>query len=251
MGKTVIQYIMDALRLCGQMGAPGRGYSPEQLGEIIEFLNQMLDSWNTMRNSIYSMTDTFLTLTSGQYQYTVGPGGQFDIPRPQAIQRANLIYQTSPQLLRLPVEIIDVDQWAAIRVPQLEAAIPTKLYYDYGYSQTTPFGLGQIYLWPAPQSAYQLEIFVWTLLNSALTMGDDLIYMPPGYARAITYNLAVEIMPLYLKGMNSEQQMRVERIAKESKNWVDSLNAPSPIVQIDPAVSSSTNTGFNWLVSTN
>lgn len=250
MDKLVTDYATDALRLCGQMGAPGRIYSPEQLIEVTEFLNQMLDSWNTMRNSLYSMTDTFLTLTSGQYQYTVGPGGEFDIPRPQAIQRANLIYQTSPQLLRLPVEIIDVDQWAAIRVPQLEAAIPTKLYFDNGYSQATPFGLGQIYLWPAPQSAYQLEIFVWTLLNSNLGTGDTL-YAPPGYARALTYNLAVEIMPLYMKGMNEVQQARVERIAKESRDWVESLNAPSPIVQIDPAVSSTTNTGFNWLVSTN
>lgn len=251
MDQTATQYATDALRLIGQMWTPGGGPSTASINEIVRFMNQMLDSWNTMRNSIYTISDVLYVLTPGQTQYTIGPGGDLNGARPIRIQRANTIYQTSPQELRLPIEIIDVDQWAAIQVPQLPNAIPLKLYYDYGYSQTAPTGLGTIYLWPGPQAAYTLELFMWSALNTALTSGTTL-YVPPGYQRAILYNLAVEIMPLYPKRLTAMKEKQILGIAQDSKMAIERLNAPSPITQIDPAlIGHKDRAGFNWLVSTN
>lgn len=248
MDKAVSQYATDALRLVGHMVMPGRFPEPEALQEVTGFLNQMLDSWNTCRNAIYSIQDLTFPLTAGQFQYTIGPGGQINTARPTFIQRANLIYETAPTVERLPIEIINVDQWSVIRLPQLESAIPLQLYYDRGYSQSIPTGQGLIYLWPAPQAAYQLELFLPALLPTVLGTADT-IFAPPGYARAITYNLGLEIMPAYGENLTQQAEMRVEKIAREARQWVDALNAQHPITQIDPALVNNRNTSFNWLVS--
>lgn len=248
MDISVVNLINGSLRLIGQMGAPGRQAAQEQLTEVLQSLQMFMDARNVMRNSIFSMTDVVYPLSANQYIYTIGPGGDFNGPRPQAIKRANLIYQTSPQELRLPIEVIDVDQWAAIQVPNIPAAIPLKLYYDFGYSASAPTGLGTIYLWPGPQGTYSLELFQWSALNSALSYADTL-YMPPGYAKAIMYGLALDIMPLYPKRLTAEKEERIQRIADETWKWIESFNSPTPITQIDPALISKRNNNFNWLVS--
>lgn len=251
MDKTVQQYTIDALRLAGQLEKPGGQPSPESIAEVAEFLNQMLDSWNTMRNSIYALTDLTFNLTSGQYIYTIGPGANFNGPRPQKIQRIDLIYETMPQLLRLPIELIDADQWAAIRVPNLPTAVPFKCYYDNGYSQSPggETGWGTLYFWPGPMAGFEIEMWIWDALPSTLGIGDTL-YTPPGYARAITYGLAAEILQLYPKRLNAEKEAGILRIAKDAKQWVDALNAPSPITPMDQGLMGTRNkSNFNWLAS--
>ena len=250
MDKQVAQYVTDALRLTRHLWTPGSQPSPEALAEVTEFLNQMLDSWNTMRNSIYALADLTFNLTPGQTVYTIGSGGDLNGPRPQQIEVANLIYQSSPTVQRLPIDVINVDQWAAIRLPDLQSSIPQQLYYDNGYSQTFPTGLGKIMLWPAPQSNYVLEIFIWTTLPTTL-LSTDTIFAPPGYARAITYGLAAEILTLYPKRVTPEIEENIKMVAHESKTWLESLNSPSPITAIDSALLPERAAGFNWLVSTN
>lgn len=246
MDKLVSQYVTDSLRLNGQLWTPGAQPSPEQLTECTAFFNQMLDGWNAMRNMLYAISDLTFSLSAGQYSYTIGPGGNLNGPRPQKIERANLIYQTAPTVERLPIEIIDVDQWASIRLPQLKSGIRLKLYYDNSYSQTTPTGQGVIYLWPAPQANYQLELFIWSTLPSTL-LATSTLFAPPAYARALTYNLAVEIMPLYPKRMTQEREEQIMRVAMESRDAIASLNAPNPVSVVAPELIRER--GFNWLTS--
>lgn len=250
MDKTVAQVTTNALRLVGQLWLPGGGPSPEAIQEVTDFLNQLLDSWSTMRNSIYALSDLTFLLTSGKYIYTVGPGGDLNGPRPIKIQRMDLLYQTSPQILRLPIDMIDADQWASVRVPNLPNAVPLMAYYDRGYSQTAPTGLGVIYFWPGPMAGYSVEMWIWGALPSTL-LPDSTLFLPPGYARAISYNLACEIMPLYPKRLTQSKETQIVQIAMESKRWVDALNAPKPITEIDPRISGGRSANsFNWLAST-
>lgn len=195
-----------------------------------------------MRNSLYSITILELLLDPNIQFYLIGPGavattingfpyGAFNVARPNKITQANLIYQTAPEELRIPLKIIDSAGWADIRVPGI-FAIPLELYCDYGYTQTAPTGLAQIMLWPGPQLGYSLELFVWNLLTTTLGYGDTL-YAPPGYARALTYNLALEILPLYRKGMNVAAIQMVQKIAKESREAIESKNAPCAEAELD------------------
>ena len=251
MDKSVQNYVTDGLRLLGQLWTPGGGPSPENLVEGCTFLNQLLDSWNTMRNALYSVSDLTFTLTSGKYIYTMGPGGDFNGPRPQKIQRIDLIYETMPQLLRLPIDLIDVDEWAGIRVPNLPNAVPFKCYCDYGYSQSNPTGLATLYFWPGPMSGFGIEMWIWNALNSALGLADTL-YAPPGYARALTYGLAADMMPLYPKRVTPMREAQIMRTAEEARAWVMSLNAPNPQTPMPSGILGNRNrSNFNWLASTN
>jgi hypothetical protein len=251
MDKSVQQVVTDALRLAGQLWTPGGGPSPEAIAEVTEFLNQMLDSWNTMRNSIFAMTDLTFSMTSGTYIYTIGPGGMFNGPRPQRIESMDLIYQLMPNLYRLPIRMIDQQEWAAIRVPNLPEAVPFKCYYDNGYSETTPTGLGTLYFWPGPMSGFEVEMWIWGTLPATL-LSTDTLFLPPGYARAITYNLAIEIMALYPKRLNEMRASAVAKIAKESRDWVNALNAPMPDAPMPSELMANRGrSNFNWLASTN
>jgi hypothetical protein len=79
---------------------------------------------------------------------------------------------------------------------------------------------------------YELQLFVWNLLSSTLGYNDT-FYAPPGYARALTYNLALEILPLYRKGMNLSAIQMVDRVAKESRDAINSKNAPCAEAEMD------------------
>lgn len=258
MDKAVQDYITDSLRLCGQMEAPGRGPAPEQTDELTRFFNQMLDGWNSMRNRLYSINILTLSLSPFIQWYLIGTGavpttiggvqyGAFNVQRPQKITAANLIYQTQPEQLKVPIKLLDEQGWADVRVPGI-FSIPLYLYCDYGYSQSTPTGLAQMVLWPGPQIGYQLELFVWNELTSVLGY-DDTLYAPEGYARALTYNFALEILPLYRKGMNQGAVEMITRVANESRNALESKNAPCPeaVLEMPDSGRIRGRSRFNWL----
>lgn len=257
MNKTVLQYIADALRLCGQMVQPGRTMGPEQIAEGTLYLNQLLDSWNTMRNKLFAIAIGLYTLTANLQYYLIGPNavattingvsyGAFNTARPEKITEAQLLYQSAPFELNVPLKIIDASEQANIRVPGI-FSIPLELYYDSAYSQTNPTGVGSIFLYPGPQSGYQMRLYTWSALNSALGSGDTL-FAPPGYPRALTYNLALELPGLYRKHLAPEDRAEIRRIAQESRYWVESVNAPCEEAVVDvPTSQRPGRSRFNWL----
>lgn len=257
MDQTVAQYARDALRLCGQMQAPGRGMSPEQLGEITFFLNRLLDSWNTMRNRIFQIAQTVYPLTANLQYYLIGPGaapatingisyGAFNTARPTSITRAQLIYQTAPQELNLPLTIIDAGTQSNIRVPGI-FSLPLELYFDGGYSQSVPTGLASIFLYPGPALGYSLRLYTPQALNAALNSGDTL-FAPPGYARALTYNLALELPGSYRKELSALDREEIRTIAQDSRYWVESINAPCEEAEVDiPTSHRPGRSRFNWI----
>lgn len=257
MDQSVNQYVTDALRLCGQMELPGRGMAPEQLTEGAQFLNRLLDSWNTMRNALYAIRNDSYPLTANTQFYIIGPNatattiggdpyGAIVAPRPQKITEANLLYQTVPLATKIPLKIIDVPQRADIRVPNI-FSVPLELYYDNGYSQSAPTGQAVIFLWPGPQIGYALELFTWQALPANLN-ADDTLYVPPGYARALTSNLALELPGGYRKNLTDRESMRLEKIAQESRYWVESLNAPCDETPVFiPTSQRPGRSRFNWL----
>lgn len=251
MNLTVASLIQNSGRLLATLEKAGEGLNPSEQTEALGYLNMMLDSWNIMRNSVYAVVEYIIPLTAGVQSYAIGLNATapWNVPRPNFITNANIIYQSSPTIVRLPLEMISVDQWAQIRVPQL-FALPTKLYYDRGYSQSSPTGNATLNFWPGPDNSetYEVDLFCTTNLPTTLTL-EDTIYVPDGYGRAIQFNLAVEMMPLFPEGVNAAQEARVLRIAAESKRYVSNLNSPTLRMQVDPALRpSSDDSAFNWKI---
>ena len=261
MSLTAQQFITDAARIVQTLRGAGQALNSDENNEALRFFNALLDSYSVMRQRIYSVSDTVFTLTAGTQFYFIGAGaaateiggvpyGAIDTPRPNQLLRANTIYQTSPQIARLPIELIDYNEWLSLRVPDI-FAIPLKLYYDYNYSQNNTggaFGLGLLSFWPGPQASYQVELASTNPLSDGAALLTDTLYFPPGYQRALTFALAQELGNLY-DDMTEQAFARLERICDESIRTLEMLNAPESTAQIDPALAGRGNQEFNWLVS--
>jgi len=190
-------------------------------------LGVLIDALGIERLACYALTTTAHPLTGGTGSYTIGTGGAFNVDRPARIQNAFVRVASGSNNVDYTVEIIPQSQWDSIRVKDI-AGIPRKLFYD------TQYPLGTINLYPAPLlSSYTLY------LNSYLPIANytattDAIDLPPGYARMLIYNLAVEIAPDF--GVNPDPM--VMKIANESKRTLKRINTPDPVAAVDPAVAS-------------
>lgn len=238
---TVPAVVTNALRLCGQSQAPGRGITSEQQTEVTTFLNQMLNGWNAMRNAMYTVGINRYTLDPPQLYYTIGPSGaDFTAPRPIRILNANLILTGQTPEVRVSLVILNDDQWAEISVKDIPTTVPVALYND-GASPNS-----KLYLWGYPTQNNDLELFTPSGLSDDLTDSDTL-ELPEGYARAITYNLAMEIAPLYWQ-KTDKLLAQVQKLARESRAAIKSMNSEAPLIMNDSAFlqSGPPRPYFNW-----
>jgi hypothetical protein len=70
-----IDIISRALKDIGALEA-GETPAPADAQDAFDMLNDMLDQWSNEQMMVYYKTEIIFTLTQGQTQYTIGPGGQ-------------------------------------------------------------------------------------------------------------------------------------------------------------------------------
>lgn len=221
--STARDLIKGSLRLLGVL-ATGENPSAEEQAEAFLALNEMLDSWSNEKLVINAKTREEFSLVAGTQSYTIGTGGVFNTPRPLRIENAMLEDQSISPTIEYPVDIINEDQWAAIQIKDLGAQLPTKLYYE----TTSP--LGVIYLYPKPTAANKLVIYPWKPLTSFASVNTT-VDMPPGYYKALRYNLAVMLSPEY--GRPVDQMVLSE--AMESKENIKRMNVQPIYMTADSA----------------
>lgn len=75
---TAMDLVVGALRSINALEA-GETPNPNDSSDALQVLNDLLESWSTDKLFIYAGVENILTLTPGQYQYTVGNtvGGTF------------------------------------------------------------------------------------------------------------------------------------------------------------------------------
>ena len=213
--------LYPALRKAAITIGPQRTPSPAQFQDAIDELNRLTASLNCDRLFIYSRATLTFPLT-GAKTYTIGqdPTGaiqaDFDAPRPQGIESANII-RGMPQL-RYPLAIATDLQWAKIRLQDIANTIPDALYNDRGYPLST------LYLWGQPMSGDELELFVWMLVPQFAGL-TDVVLLPPGYEDALVLNLACRLAPHFQRVVDQD----VRQQARESLMRLESINAPQPI----------------------
>lgn len=217
---TAQDMITGALRLIGVV-AGGETPSTDDLTDGLAALNELLDNWKTQHLAVFTIVRRFHTMTMGTGSYTIGTGADIDAPRPVKIESAGIIQANG---LRSEMVMISAKEYAAIA--EKSGALskqPLMLYNDNDYP------VSNLTVWPAPIGTPTLDLYVWEELEGPLALADPL-NMPPAYARAVRFNLALTLAPEYGK----DPGQVVIAIAQQSKAELGGLNASNNAAQEDP-----------------
>lgn len=181
--------IKGSLRLIGAI-AQGETLSATEQADALSVLNELIEAWSVDGMMLYATTREEFALTANQQVRTMGVGGNFNTTRPVKVQNVSVKSNDT----EIPVEIITVDQWAQISNKGSSSTFPLKVYIE----GTHP--LERFNLWPIPTTSNNLVIYSMKQITAVTLSGE--ITLPPGYQRALRYNLAVELAPEYGKTPN-------------------------------------------------
>ena len=199
MTTTTLTIITKALQKNGVM-TDSEVPSDSMANDGLDALNAMLGSWSNDSLSVYARTTESFTLVSGTASYTIGASQTFNTTRPIAIIDA----YTREGTTDTRVEIITDKMYYDI-ADKSSTGQPKYLNYDNG------FAAGTIRLYPSPDKAYSLYLLSEKPL-SALTLNQT-FSMPPGWERAMIYNLAMDLAPDYGQAITNDLKL----IADQSK----------------------------------
>ncbi len=206
---TAQNLIDRAMRLIGALES-GESATATESADALTALNAMIESWQTERLVVFAYVDTAFTLVGGDASYTVGPSGNFNLtPRPAKLENCFVRYGT----VDYPVQVVEQEQWFSIPDKTVTGDIPEYAYYE----PTLPTGTLQV--WPVPSVGNSLHIVTWSPVSTLAALSTS-VTLPPGYERALTYNLAVEIAPEF----GTEASPSVQQIAVESKAAIKRIN---------------------------
>lgn len=230
-----LDLISSSLRLCGVL-ASGETPSAAEAADALLILNQMLDSWSAEQLAVFTETIATYALTPGVQNYTLGTGGTLNGVRPAKIDRmSSLTFNNPAQPLELPMDLLSDADWQAIPVKAVSSTYPTKCYDDGAF----PFR--NIGFWPIPSAACSVIVYGWTALTSFPDLVTDITF-PPGYLKAIRYNLAVDLSPEYGRSIQPE----VAAQAISSKAVIMSMNIETPDLRVDAALSNPGGFAYDW-----
>jgi len=227
MASTVLDLVKRSLRLIGAI-APGENPTTAEGTDALEALNNMLGSWSIEGLAILKVTRETFDLVAGTASYTMGPSQDFDTTRPVHIVAAGVIENPAASTtVEYPVEVIrDPNEWARIRTKETQSTFPSHLYYEVDPTIVT------IYLWYVPVSATPDLVIYSEKSLAAYTATSDAVSLAPGYARAIAYNLAIDLAPEYGK----EVPAAVIARAIEAKATLETHNLKIPTLITDSAL---------------
>lgn len=213
---TALDLISSALRLINVMAA-GETTPLDMANDGLLVLNDMIDSWNTDRMAIYTTQSKDFNYVLGKQSYTLGTGGDFNMPRPAQIDAMSTILLTNPgNPIEIPLALYTVENWQVeVPVKVVQGTIPLLCYDDGG------FPLRTLNFWPIPiDQPNAVRIYSWTPLPAQTLSGK--VSFPPGYSQAFRYNLAVLLAAEFSQPVSAV----VAQIAAESLAKVRTLNAP-------------------------
>lgn len=208
---TANDMITRAMRLVRAIGT-GQTPSSEEGVTGLHALNSMLDSWNLENLLVYYFNQVTGTLASGVSSRTIGEAGNYDTVRPVKIETAFLRSGTTDY----PLEIRTMGEYDAIP-DKTSTGTPDSLFYS------ADFPLGILYFYPVPSETYTLYLRHEEQLEYFSSLTEE-VFLPPGYRRAIEYNLALEIAPEF----GVEVPLMVAAMAATSKGNIKRANYKPP-----------------------
>lgn len=216
--------VQGALKLLGLFNSAD-SMTAEEAADGLTVLNDLLSSWNTENHNVYNITRSVFALTPATQQYTLGSGGTLNMTRPARVSWASIIPVASSPNTEIPIDMLDDKQWQETLVKSITGPFPVAMYL----SPDMP--LMNLYFWPIPTAACSVVLYSWGLLSAFSTLSDTVSF-PPGYERALKFNLAVDMAPMY----GLEASPTVQRIAMQSKYSIRLQNWDPTRMSVDNAL---------------
>ena len=211
--------INGSLRLLGVL-AEGETPSAETANDALVAMNQMIDSWNTERLSVFSTQDQVFSWLPGFRSRTLGPSGDFVGNRPVLVDDATY-FRDPANGISFGIKLINQQQYDGIAVKTVTSTYPQVLWVNMTYPNI------EMYVYPVPTKVLEFHIVSVQELSQPATLSTDLAF-PPGYLRAFRYNLACELAPEF----GVEPSRQVQRIAMTSKRNLKRINNPDDIMAL-------------------
>jgi hypothetical protein len=216
---TAGDQINGALRLIGQL-AEGEEPSAATATDALAALNQMIDSWNTERLSVFSTQDQIFSWLPNFATRTLGPTGDFVGNRPILVDDSTYFRDPSSNI-SFGIKLINQQQYNGIAVKTVTSTYPQVMFVNMTYPDIT------MTVYPVPTKVLEWHIVSVNELTSPALLSTPLAF-PPGYLRAFRYNLACEIAPEF----GVEPSPQVSRIAMYSKRNLKRINNPDDIMSL-------------------
>lgn len=177
----------------------------DEASDALDALNMLVSAWANDSMMIIARTQESFNLTANDEVYTIGSGADFNTERPLFIVEAHVRNSN----IDYPLEIITDEDYNLIPDKQT-SSIPRFLNYSNAYPTAT------IKLWPKPDIAYTLFLTSEKTITSFTLTGD--VSLPPGWERALIFNLAVDLAPDYGEAVSSDALARCIKLADESRS---------------------------------
>lgn len=238
---TVQDFLTRCFRLAG-IFAPGDSIPSDDMNDALSVLNDMNGVFNNEELMIYQILDEYHTLAAQTganprpSAITIGSSGAtITADRPQKIEAANIVLTSSDPNVEIPLEVLNVQQYAGIPLLNTGTDIPLRLYYVPTWPN------GSIYLWPYLNAACKLHLFTWKRLSTALTLATTFTF-PDGYNEVMRSNCAVRLCIEW--GHPVDPDLR--ELARTSKAAIMAHNSRPLLQDCDPAVRGSGQNVSQW-----
>lgn len=219
---TAGDQINRALRLLGIL-AEGETPSASMSQDALMAMNQMIESWNTERLSVFCTQDQIFEWPSSEIKRTLGPTGDFVGNRPILFDEAT--YFKAPNGVSYGIKFINQQQYDGIAVKNVTSTYPQVIFANMTYPNV------EMYVYPMPTQVLEWHFVSVQELDQPATLATQL-HFPPGYLRAFTYNLAMEFAPEF----GVEPSPQVQRIAMTSKRDLKRINNPDDVMALPYAL---------------
>lgn len=221
---TVRDLIVGALV---DSGAFGRGMPPsaDAVNAGLQRLNWMISQWGRKRWIVYRLAE-YSIMSDGSESYTVGPGGQIDIPvRPNAIEYAFMrqtLNITPDNPVDYPLMMINShEDYSRVTLKKLKSW-PEAVFYD------PVLPLGVIKTVPVLQASYELFFGIKQVLSRYGSL-NDVLGLPEEYEAALYYNLLIRVGAKYRIAQDPVNVALAKdglNVLREANNAISTLQMP-------------------------
>jgi hypothetical protein len=245
-GFTVGALISASMRKIGVLAA-GEPLPADEGDDALQVFINMVDAWSLESLLIPVVGVVTHTLVANQPKYTLGiypdpqpvplPDNHIETARPQEILSAFIRDASGTDY---PLSVIGVVSYDEISRKTNEAR-PSRFYLQKGWPLNT------IYFDATPYASETLHLSVIQPFSEVLPVTGltEVINLPPGYKRALEYNLALDLADEWGKQVSNT----TAAIAAEGKRMIKRSNSRKHLLGMDRALTAATRPTGTYIIN--